>query len=129
MSDPKPAPLTDEVAFTVLSVSDMSRSREFYTRVLGLAETANWEDMWVEYDIGATTLALTRESKEMPVGGSGVMIGLEVPDLEAAIAAVKARGGSLKGAPWDSPACRGQRVDDPDGYAFLLHLRKSPPQG
>lgn len=124
MSDATLAPLSNEVAFTVLSVSDMPRSREFYTRILGLAETANWDDMWVEYDIGPTTLALTKENKEMPVGGSGVMIGLEVPDLEAAIEAIKARGGTVIGEPWDSPACRGQRIDDPDGYALLLHKRK-----
>lgn len=124
MSDATPVPLSNEVAFTVLSVSDMPRSREFYTRILGLAETANWDDMWVEYDIGPTTLALTKENKELPAGASGVMIGLEVPDLEVAIAAIKARGGAVIGEPWDSPACRGQRIDDPDGYALLLHKRK-----
>lgn len=128
MSEPTPTPISNEIAFTVFSVSDMPRSREFYAGVLGLTETANWKDMWVEYDIGAGTLALTKASDEMPVGGSGVMTGLEVVDIEAAITEVKGRGGNLVGEPWESPACRGQRVDDPDGYALLLHMRKSPPQ-
>jgi len=124
MNESTPAALSNEVAFTVFSVSDMTRSREFYTRILGLTETANWQDMWVEYDIGTATLALTKASEEMPVGGTGVMIGLEVPDLDASIEMLKARGGVPTGDPWDSPACRGQRVDDPDGYALLLHKRK-----
>ncbi len=124
MSDSTPLALSNEVAFTVLSVSDMTRSKEFYTRILGLTETANWQDRWVEYDIGTATLALTKASDKMPVGGTGVMIGLEVTDLDASIEMLKARGGVPTGDPWDSPACRGQRVDDPDGYALLLHKRK-----
>ena len=118
------ASLINELAFVVLAVSDMARSRAFYTGVLGLKETANWDDKWVEFDIGHGTLAVTLAGKEMPVGGSGVMVALEVTDLDAAVAALRESGFEPAGEPWDSPACRGLNLRDPDGYAILLHKIK-----
>ena len=93
------APLIRDIAFCVLSVKDMARSRAFYTGVLGLKETANWSDRWVEYDIGHGTLAITVESSEMPVGGSGVMVAVETTDLEEAQSILKSKGVAPVGEP------------------------------
>ncbi|MEZ5278293.1 MAG: VOC family protein [Opitutaceae bacterium] len=124
MNEKNLASLIRDFAFCVLSVSDMARSRAFYTGVLGLKETANWSDRWVEYDIGHGTLAVTVESTEMPVGGSGVMVALEMADLQEAQAILKTKGVAPIGDPWDSPACLGLLLRDPDGYSILLHQIK-----
>ena len=47
------------IPFFVYPVTDMARARAFYGNILGLHETANWEDKWIEYDIGPSTLAIT----------------------------------------------------------------------
>ena len=120
------APLIRDFAFCLLSVSDMARSRAFYTDVLGLKETANWSDRWVEFDIGHGTLAVTVENSEMPVGGSGVMVALEIADLKEAQSILKSKGVAPIGDPWDSPACLGLLLHDPDGYSILLHQIKVP---
>lgn len=124
MNEKNLSSLINDLAFVVLAVSDMAKSRAFYTGVLGLKETANWDDKWVEFDIGHGTLAVTLASKEMPVGGSGVMVALEVSDLEGAVATLREMGVPTVGESWDSPACRGLNLRDPDGYGILLHKIK-----
>ena len=39
--------------FFVYPVTDMSRSKLFYRDILGLVETANWDDQWVEFGLSA----------------------------------------------------------------------------
>jgi predicted enzyme related to lactoylglutathione lyase len=114
-----------DVAFYLFPVSDMARTRAFYSDVLGLEETANWKDMWVEFDLGSGTLALTRESAEMPKGSGGTMVALEVSDLDGAINTLKEAGEEVPEKPWESPLCRGVQIKDPDGYVLLLHEKKA----
>ena len=114
-----------DVAFYLFVVSDMARTRAFYSDVLGLQETANYSDMWVEYDLGSGTLALTKESDEMSRGSGGTMVALEVSDLDGAFNTLKEAGVEVPEKPWESPVCRGLQIKDPDGYALLLHETKA----
>lgn len=113
-----------EVAFVAIPVSDPQRSREFYERVLGFKVTAQWQDEWIEFNIGAGTLALTKEDQRHRAGQHGATIGLEVSDFEGVLACVRAAGVTIKDGPWDSPACFGCIIADPDGNELILHKKK-----
>lgn len=121
-------PLFKEVAFILYPVSDMSRSRKFYEETLGLTETANWQDQWVEYDIGPGTLALAVADERHKPGVHGPYVGLEVNDWEATLAHLQDAGIPMVGEPFETPVCRGCFIRDPDGNELILHARKSSAQ-
>ena len=47
------------IAFTAYPVSNMERARAFYEHVLGLQASHHYQDVWVEYDLGGSTFAIT----------------------------------------------------------------------
>jgi len=116
--------LFKDIAFTVYPVKDVKAARAFYETKLGLKVTANWEDQWVEYDIGSGTLAITTADATHHAGAHGATVGLEVVDLDAALARLKAGGVPIVNGPFDSPACRGCIIRDPDGNELILHAKK-----
>jgi len=118
------APLFKNVAFTAYPVTNVKASRKFYEGALGLQVTANWNDQWVEYDVGDGTLAITAADATHQAGHHGATIGLEVVDFEAVLAHLKARNVPVFNGPFDSPACRGCIIRDPDGNEIILHARK-----
>ena len=77
-----------EIAFVGYPVTDLRRARTFYEQTLGLTVSRVFgEDLtgWVEYDLGANTLAIGNMSpdwKPSPGGGSAA---LEVEDMSAAV--------------------------------------------
>jgi catechol 2,3-dioxygenase-like lactoylglutathione lyase family enzyme len=119
-----PSQLFKNVAFVVYPVAHVKASRSFYEGVLGLTVTANWDDQWVEYDIGNGTLAITTADEKRQAGARGAMVALEVVDFDAVLAALKEKNVSLADGPYDSPACRGGVIRDPDGNEIVLHARK-----
>ena len=116
--------LFKDVAFTLYPVADVKRSRSFYEGVLGLAATANWDDQWVEYDIGAGTLAITAADEKHHAGAQGAYLGLEVADLDSLLTELKAKSVAVTDGPYDSPVCRGCAIRDPDGNEIILHQKK-----
>ena len=69
--------LFKNVAFVVYPVTNVEISRAFYEEVLGLAVTANWQDQWVEYDIGDGTLVITVTDAGHRPGTHGATVGLD----------------------------------------------------
>ena len=116
--------LFKDVAFVVYPVTDVKRARSFYEEVLGLGVTANWDDQWVEYDIGNGTLVITKADDTHKAGTHGATIGLEVNDFDTVLAHLKSKSVSLHNGPFDSPVCRGCIVRDPDLNEFILHAKK-----
>jgi len=114
----------NEIAFTVLPVKDVKRAREFYGQTFGLRETANWEDKWIEFDIGPGTLAITDGFPQLTPGANGAMVALELEDLGAAVRELEAKGVKLAAGPFDTPVCVSGTVVDPDGNEVMLHQRK-----
>ena len=121
-----------EIAFTAYPVTDVARARAFYGQTLGLKETMAHEFdasmWWIEYDIGAGTLALTNYTKPAADHG-GPNIAFEVEDLDAAIADLKAKGVKIvECCPgttvMDCPTCRFFFIADPDGNGINIHQRK-----
>lgn len=116
-----------EVAFTGYPVTDMARARAFYEGVLGLKVSTSFEHegrFWVEYDIGATTLALSNMSAEMwKPSPDGPSIALEVENFEEAVAALKERGVKFCLEPISTGFCSLAVVSDPDGNSVTIHRR------
>jgi predicted enzyme related to lactoylglutathione lyase len=116
--------LFKNLAFVVYPVANVKISRSFYEDVLGLAVTANWNDQWVEYDIGEGTLAIMAADEKHKAGAQGAFVGLEVIDLDAAVAHLKEKSVKIAEGPYDSTACRGCVILDPDGNEIILHVKK-----
>ena len=116
--------LFKNVAFVVYPVTNVEISRAFYEEVLGLAVTANWQDQWVEYDIGDGTLVITVADAGHHAGTHGATVGLEVVDFEAVLAHLKSKSVPIHQGPFDSPVCRGCIIRDPDNNEIILHARK-----
>lgn len=115
------------IAFTGYPVTDIARARAFYEQVLGLKSSAVFEHEgrhWIEYDIGAGTLAISNMAlekwKPSPDGPSAA---LEVADFAAAIDALRAAKVKFYLEPMDSSACRMAVVSDPDGNSLCIHHR------
>jgi predicted enzyme related to lactoylglutathione lyase len=116
--------LFKNVAFVGCPVANVKNSRTFYEEVLGLTVTANWNDQWVEYDIGDGTLVLTAADEKHKAGAHGAFIGIEVVDLDVVLAQLKEKSVPMADGPFDSPACRGCVIRDPDDNEIILHAKK-----
>lgn len=116
--------LFKNVAFVIYPVKDVKIVRAFYENALGLKVTANWDDQWVEYDIGDGTLAITTADATHKAGTHGATVGLEVVEFEAVLAHLKNKAVPIFNGPFDSPACRGCIIRDPDGNEIILHAKK-----
>ncbi len=115
-----------EIAFVFHPVSDIARARGFYEKLLGLSIGLQMEfapgSWWIEYDVAGVALAI---SNTLPASAGGsVSLALEVADLDATLAAVKAAGIPLTLEPQDFKPCRMFSVNSPDGHSIMLHQRK-----
>ena len=108
----------------IYPVKDVKLARAFYEGTLGLRVTANWDDQWVEYDIGDGTLAITTADATHQPGKHGATLGLEVGDFDAALAHLKGKAVPIFSGPFDSPSCRGCIIRDVDGNEIILHAKK-----
>jgi len=116
--------LFKDVAFVMYPVKDMGAARSFYEQTLGLTQTANWQDQWIEYDIGHGTLAISLADEKHKPGTHGPTVGLEVTNWDAVLAHVKQAGIRMVGEPFDTPVCRGCIIADPDGNEIIVHSKK-----
>lgn len=108
--------------FIVYPVADMARARRFYTEVLGLAETANWDDQWVEFDVGTGTLALSSVMQDAAPGRAGCAA-LETDDYDNVTAHLRVQGVRFVLEPMDSGVCRFARFLDSEGNHLVLHRK------
>lgn len=105
----------------------MERARKFYEGVLGLVATADHKmegAHWVEYDIGAGTLAIGVAPGMLP-SRDGCSVALEVDDFDKAVAELQAAGVEIQFGPLETPVCHMVFVRDPDGNSVGIHRRKS----
>jgi predicted enzyme related to lactoylglutathione lyase len=116
-----------EIAFTGYPVTDLKRARRFYEQTLGLTVSRVFGDEnlgWVEYDIGAATLAICNGAPQWKPSPGGGSAGLEVDDFPAAIQQIRSAGHPLVVEPIETPVCHMAVVSDPDGNSITLHRRK-----
>jgi predicted enzyme related to lactoylglutathione lyase len=114
-----------KVAFTLLSVEDAVRARNFYEQVLGLQRgLAAPDGVWTEYDLpGGGCLALFRhpDPKHARAPGGGGSVALEVADLDALNQRLKEAGVVYEGDVVHGPHCRMSNIRDSEGNSLILH--------
>ena len=111
------------IAYTVYPVTDMAKARGFYETALGLKVTHNFKDLWLEYDLGDSTLAIAGMDMGLSPGAKGAMVALETDDLDGLVKQLKARLVSFAMEPFETPVCRMGIIKDPDGNQLVLHQR------
>lgn len=116
-----------EIAFTGYPVTDIARAREFYEGLLHLQPARVFGEgaqLWVEYDLGPATLAITSMSADWKPSSSGPMVAFEVEDVDAAVAQLREAGVTFALDPVETPGCRFAVVLDPDGNSLAIHRKK-----
>ena len=113
-----------EVAFVAIPVTDAERARKFYQDLLGLKPSLTaMEGMWVEYEIGGTTIGVGCHPAWKP-SRDGTSVSFEVDDIDATIAKLKDAGVEFEMEKFESPVCFMAVIHDPDGNRLLVHKRK-----
>lgn len=119
----------NEIAFVCFPIKSFSKSKPFYEGILGLKPTSTWvkDDTsgFVEYDIGAGTLALGAGAPGMEAGKKGPTVALEVEDFDKAVSTIKDHKVKILMEPMDSGVCHMCVIEDPDGNQLMIHKRKA----
>jgi catechol 2,3-dioxygenase-like lactoylglutathione lyase family enzyme len=118
----------ERVDYVRVPVRDIEKAKHFYGELLGLEKNPNSpDDDWIEYEAGNVTLAVmtphTHDYEFTPLP-SGTLA-FRVRDVAAAKAKLEAAGVEVNEV-WDSGACHGAGLHDPDGNPILLHRRYAP---
>ena len=113
-----------------LTVNDLKKSVDFYTKILGFFPSERWEDggvlKGVNLKAGACTIGLSQDdwSKGRDrVKGVGVRLWCEtVQDINALAERIKRAGGVLTQGPTEDAQWKMQSlaIDDPDGYHVTI---------
>lgn len=111
------------IAFTVYPVTDMARSRNFYEGVLGLKVGSNFQDQWVEYDLGDSTFAITTMNLGRTPGAKGGIVGFEVTDFDGYTRSLRDKSVTFVLDKVETPVCRMAVVEDPDRNSITIHKR------
>ena len=115
-----------EIAFIYHQVADIARAREFYEQLLGLKVGIEYEGApakwWIEYEVAGIAFAI--KNFEPSVTKSGAILALEVADIDAAFAVVRAAKIEITENITEFPRCRSFTVKDPDGNEIILHQLK-----
>lgn len=105
-------------------VRDPAEARDFYVSALGFDVVEEWGEAFVIVGRGDLKLWLagpkTSAAKPMPDGAAPVSGGwnrivIEVPDIEATVAALKAAGATLRNEITKGPGGAQVLVEDPSG--------------
>ena len=118
-----------QIDYTVIFARDMAAMRRFYETVMEFPLLRVLSDRWIEFRIGATTLALTTHGGRFddpppPAGVLSLQLAFRVPPPAVAecAAALEARGVKLVSPPTDHPF--GHRTiffRDPDGNVLEIY--------
>lgn len=112
------------IAFTVYPVSNMAQAQRFYENVLGLRQSSNFNEEWIEYDLGPGTFAITNMEMGHSPGANGAVVGFEVDDLEAFVKMLKEKSIPFVVELFETPVCRLAVIEDPDKNQLTIHKRK-----
>jgi hypothetical protein len=115
-----------EIAFSCYAATDRARSCAFDEVVPGLhpaklvGEPGGMQ--WTEHGIGAGTFSLGVATGWNPTS-EGSRVALEVEDLDAAIAELKAADVAFKMDPFATPVCQMAFIFGPDTNGVCIHQR------
>ena len=111
------------IAFTVYPVMDIVRSRSFYEGALGLTLSSNFQDVWVEYNLGDSTFAITTTEMGHTPGAKGAVVAFEVSDLDVLVNTLKEKSVEFVLDITPTSVCRMAVIEDPDGNHLVIHKR------
>ena len=105
-------------------VKDAARAIAFYRDILGLEPVKVYpDDLGAEYELAdGTTFGLWSAGAMIPFQPSNGIL-FAVDDLDAAVAAVKARGIPVH-LEHETPVCFMAMISDTEGNSVVLHKRK-----
>jgi lactoylglutathione lyase len=130
-----------KILHTMLRVSDLDKSIEFYTQVMGMKLLRRRDNEEYRYTLAfvgyqdeseGAVLELTHnwDTHEYDLGNGYGHIALEVDDIYATCSVIENRKGKISRAP--GPVKGGKTViafvEDPDGYKIELIERKEDPE-
>jgi catechol 2,3-dioxygenase-like lactoylglutathione lyase family enzyme len=117
------------IDYTVVFVRDMAAMRRFYEDVLALPPVRELSPGWIEYRIGANTLALAKPSRTAadaptPHGSAALQLAFKVspPEVDQCPDELVQKGVALLSPPTDQPF--GHRTlffRDPDGNLLEVY--------
>jgi catechol 2,3-dioxygenase-like lactoylglutathione lyase family enzyme len=117
------------IDYTVIFVRDMAAMRRFYEDVLALPPVRELSPGWIEYRIGANTLALAKPSRTAgdtptPQGSAALQLAFKVspPEVDQCADELVQKGVALLSPPTDQPF--GHRTlffRDPDGNLLEVY--------
>jgi predicted enzyme related to lactoylglutathione lyase len=110
------------IAFVMYPVGDMERAVRFYSDVVGLRKSGLESPFWVEFDVAGTTFGIGN-FEQVGKPGTGGSLALEVSDMQAARAALRANEVETAD-PFETPICFISGFSDPDGNRVWLHQSK-----
>ena len=121
------------VDFFCYTVSDISKSADFYENTLGLTISAWLDTGWVEFAVGdtPTVLALRADPKVHAAKGEDcrAAIAIAVADVYRAVDELRRQGVDVVLEPGEQATCHAAGIADPDGNLILLHSRKDGTAG
>ncbi len=105
-------------------ISNMDRSVEYYTGVLGLRLTNRFGDHWATVEAGTgLTIGLHPASPDYPAPGTkgSTMLGLEIDEaIEIVVDRLKDKGVKVKGAIIRGGSGNFAHFEDPDGNEIYI---------
>ena len=114
--------MVKDIAFTAYPAKDVRALRDFYSKVVGLNFTGEFEESGtLKYDeakVGNSWFAIvTTEWADIhPSGG----VSFEVDDIDKTIADLKSNNVQTEDV-YDTPVCRISGFSDPEGNRVTLH--------
>jgi predicted enzyme related to lactoylglutathione lyase len=114
-----------EIGFVAIPVTDIPRARKFYEEVLGLKVSDKMmSGKWIEYAVGANTLAIANVSDTWTPSEQGTGAAFEVEDFHDAISRLEDRHVRFAAEPFETPCCHMAVIQDPDGNKLIIHKLK-----
>ena len=120
--------LVTGVDFITVPTQDYEKADAFYGDVLGLQRSKRWGDMPAgEFENGTVTIAVMQsDAFGIEFSPHSHPIAFQVDDVDAARAALEAKGVEFVADNIDSGVCHMAYFRDPDGNALMFHHRYAP---
>ena len=93
--------------------------------VLGLHVSRNYRDVWVEYDLGSSTFAITTTEVDHTSGAKEAVVAIEVSNLDAFLYKMKERAVSFVTEAFDTPVCRIAVIENQHNNHITIHKRRT----
>ncbi len=117
-----------KIAFVVLPVSDIARSRAFYEDVLQLRPAHIFEKDGrgsIDYDLESAARITIKCDGQLPMSNAPrIAVALEADNFNDVIASLRANKAVFVSAPAEVAGSHQATVNDPDGNCIIIHKVK-----